>query len=75
MGHHLAFLLKKGSKYVSKYVYQEKYSKIFQKKKGSKYVSKKIRIWGPQSIAFSCLISVAKNGRYNELVTGRYNGL
>ena len=27
--------------------------------------------WGPQSIAFSCLISVAKNGRSNELVTGR----
>ena len=29
--------------------------------------------WGPQSIAFSCLRKVAKHGRYNELVTGRYN--
>ena len=27
---------------------------------------------GPPSIAFSCLRKVAKNGRYNELVTGGY---
>ena len=26
--------------------------------------------WGPQSIAFSCLISVAKNGRYNYSIHG-----
>ena len=28
--------------------------------------------WGPQSIAFSCLISVAKNGRYNYSIHGAY---
>ena len=38
----------------------------------TKYVWKKIPRWGPQSIAFNCRISVAKNGRYNELVNGGY---
>ena len=30
---------------------------------------------GAPKIAFSCLISMAKNGRHKELVTGSYNGL